>query len=66
MQGVFAKEAEMLKEDPSLVPTRQFENPDNPAAHFYTTGPEIWRQTQGQVDFFVGGIGTGGTLTGGT
>ena len=64
VKGVFKKGEQMMAEDPSLIYTRQFENVANPAAHYMTTGPEIWSQTQGRIDIFVAGIGTGGTITG--
>lgn len=64
MPGAIAKALELAKEyDNSFVP-QQFDNPSNPEAHRRTTAEEIWRDTDGQVDFFVAGIGTGGTITG--
>ncbi len=64
MKGSIAKALELAKEIPdSLIPS-QFDNPANPMAHFETTGPEIWRDTEGKADFFVAGVGTGGTLSG--
>ncbi len=65
MPGAIAKAEELLRRDPDrYVPMRQFENPANPAIHERTTGPEIWEDTDGAVDVFVAGVGTGGTLTG--
>ncbi len=64
MKGAIAKAEELAKEIPGSFLAGQFINPANPAAHLSTTGPEIWRDTEGSVDVFVAGVGTGGTLTG--
>ena len=64
MNGAIAKANELAKEIPDSFIAGQFVNPSNPKAHFESTGPEIWNDTDGKVDVFVCGVGTGGTLTG--
>lgn len=64
MSGAIEKANQLHKEIPGSWIPFQFSNPDNPQAHYETTGPEIWHQMEGQVDVFVAGVGTGGTITG--
>ncbi len=64
MQGAIDRAEELAKEIPGAIIPGQFVNPANPAAHYASTGPEIWEDTEGRVDIFVAGVGTGGTLSG--
>ena len=64
MKGAIAKADQLAEDIPGSFIPGQFVNPSNPKAHYETTGPEIWNDTDGRVDFFIAGVGTGGTLTG--